>query len=123
MANKHPMTNRELFRRIMHFQMPDRTPLWQVEGIADRAILRWRTEGSLKPDQSPYELIQFDGQLVTLPLNDQAPIPGFKEETIEEKDSYVLYRDVHGSIVKVEVRATTDANQLHLRGRPAAHPG
>ncbi len=51
MTDGHPMTNRERFQRIIHFQTPDRTPLWQVEGITDRAILRWREEGSLKPDQ------------------------------------------------------------------------
>jgi len=85
MTDRDPLTNRDLFRRIMRFQTPDHTPLWQVEGIADKATIRWREEGSLKPDRSPYELIRFDGQLVTLPLNDQAPIPGFKEETIEER--------------------------------------
>lgn len=36
MPDNHPMTTREIFRRIMHFEKPDRTPLWQVEGIADR---------------------------------------------------------------------------------------
>jgi uroporphyrinogen decarboxylase len=89
----------------MHFQTPDRTPLWQVEGITDRATIRWREEGSLKPDQSPNVLIRFDGQLVTIPLNDQAPIPGFKEETLKETDAYILYRDVHGSTVKAEAGA------------------
>jgi hypothetical protein len=58
MTDNHSMTPRELFRRITHFEAPDRTPLWQVEGIADRAILRWRAEGSLKPDQSPYEVMR-----------------------------------------------------------------
>lgn len=84
MTDRHPMTTREIFRRIMRFEKPDRTPLWQVESIADRAIMRWRQEGSLKPDQSPYELIPYDGNIVTVPLNDQPPIPGFKEETLEE---------------------------------------
>jgi len=36
MPDNHPMTTRGIFRRIMHFEKPDRTPLWQVEGIADR---------------------------------------------------------------------------------------
>ena len=101
MTTKSPMATRELFRRIMRFEKPDRTPLWQVEGVADRATLRWQAEGSLKPDQWPDGVIPFDGSIVTLPLNDQPPIPGFKEETLEETDVYVLYRDVHGSLVKV----------------------
>jgi len=37
MTDNHSMTPRELFRRIMRFEAPDRTPLWHVEGIADRA--------------------------------------------------------------------------------------
>ena len=114
---ENPMTPRELFRRIMHFETPDRTPLWHVEGIADRAILRWREEGSLKPDQSAYELIPFDGNIVTLPLNDQPPIPGFTEETLEETDAYVLYRDVHGSLIKVEPGPRlTPVNYIHVDG-------
>ena len=64
MTDRRPMTTRELFRRIMRFEKPDRTPLWQVEGIADRATLRWQAEGSLKPDQSPYEVIPFDDLLM-----------------------------------------------------------
>jgi hypothetical protein len=36
MPDNYPMTPREIFRRIMRFEKPDRTPLWQVEGIADR---------------------------------------------------------------------------------------
>jgi len=111
------MTTREIFRRIMRFEKPDRTPLWQVEGIADRATLRWQAEGSLKPDQSPYEVIPFDGSIVTIPLNDQPPVPGFKEETLEETDVYVLYRDVHGSLIKVEPGPRqTPLNYVHVDG-------
>jgi uroporphyrinogen-III decarboxylase len=115
MPDTRPMTPRELFRRIMHFETVDRTPLWQVEGIADRAILCWREQGSLQPDQTPYDLIRFDGYFVTIPLNDQSPIPGFKEETLEETDAYVLYRDVHGSLIKVEPGPRlTPVNYIHV---------
>ena len=100
------MTTRELFNRIMHFEQPDRTPLWLAEFVTEQAERKWVRDEGQPLDRLGEEEIGFDGELVTLRIDDQAPIPTFVPRTLSEEDDYTLTQDIYGNTVRTEKRSS-----------------
>ncbi|MGQ9555452.1 MAG: hypothetical protein ACUVWR_15225, partial [Anaerolineae bacterium] len=53
---KESMNSRQRFQAIMHFQSPDRVPLWDLEGFTEEAIRRWCCQG-FPPGRDLYEYV------------------------------------------------------------------
>lgn len=88
------MNARERFRRIMHFQRPDRVPLWQVEGIAEGAVRRWIVDGDVPMGMVREDVVRFDpAAIVRL---DTDPLPAFVERVLEEDDRWRTSVDQYG---------------------------
>jgi uroporphyrinogen decarboxylase len=94
------MNARELFRAIMHFRAPDRTPLWNVEGVLEGAVRKWCVEEGFPLGWQGSEPFDFDGNLFTFNLGDQPPLPAFVPETLAADDTTVTTRDVFGFTVQ-----------------------
>ena len=111
------MTVRELFRRIMRFESPDRTPLWQVEEVTPQAERRWCREGFVPIDRLASTTIGFDCNLRTLTFGDQPPIPAFFPHTLESNEEFVVHQDQFGFTVKTETGSTTSpVHYVYLDG-------
>ncbi len=111
------MTTRELFRRIMRFETPDRTPFWQVEEVTGQAERKWYHDGNTTIDRLAASTIGFDCGLQTTPISDQPPIPAFYPKTLEVGDNFVIHQDHFGFKVKSECGSVmSPVNYVYLDG-------
>ena len=115
------MNDRQRFHETMHFGDPDRPPYWEM-GFWGQAVERWEDEG-MPPDVHHAQLFSFDRRDM-VPIN-AGLVPGFREETIEETDRYVIKRHGDGVLSKRmkegEVRGTAASMdqryEFPIRGR------
>jgi len=111
------MTVRELFRRIMRFEPPDRTPLWQVEEVTPQAERRWCREGITPLDRLAAPTLGFDCGLQTLIFGDQSPIPAFFPHVLESNEEFVVHQDQFGFTVKTETGSViSPIHYVYLNG-------
>lgn len=96
------MNSRELFTNIMSFKKPDRTPLWDVEGVAEQAVRKWCRDEGFPLQMSGSEAFDYDGRLFTLNLGDQPPIPAFVPKTLSLDEDYHVYTDYFGFVTKTQ---------------------
>jgi uroporphyrinogen decarboxylase len=100
----------------MEYKPVDRVPNWEL-GAWPQTIDRWEAEG-LDPTQhhwdwftgdkafgmDPREFIRFNGYL----------LPAFDEETIEEDDQYVIFRDGVGRTRKALKEGTSHGGRMSM---------
>jgi uroporphyrinogen decarboxylase len=87
---------RQRFHETMHFGSPDRVPYWEM-GFWGQTIDRWEDEG-MPPDIHHVHLFGFDRREM-VPIN-HGIIPGFREQTIEDTERYVIKRHGDGVLSK-----------------------
>ena len=92
------MNARQRFNRIMHFQKPDRVPLWTVEGLSEGAVRRWVRDGDVPPGVRGEDIVRFDPK--TILRLDTDPLPAFVGRVIEEDDHWRTCTDQYGFTVK-----------------------
>jgi len=98
----------------MHFQKPDRIPLWDLEGITEGAVRRWCIEG-FPPGWDVREFIRFDPH-VRVPLSAD-PIPSFVPRVVAEDEETVTTIDQYGFKVKtVKEHAVTPTVYYYVEG-------
>jgi len=102
------MTDRERFLNIMEFKSVDRYPNYEL-GVWGQAIDRWYSEGLPRDvcywnwfEGEPYFGIDKRG---FIPVK-AGMIPGFDEETIEETERYIVFRDSIGRLRKAMKEGT-----------------
>ena len=88
---------RELWQKIMHFEKPDRIPLFNIESIHN-AIPRWHTEG-LPIHMDVEDYLGLD-HIEWIPISFW-PIPGFVPRTLKEDSDYRIEIDELGIKKKV----------------------
>jgi len=122
MTKMSKMTDRERFRAITHFKMPDRLPFCEWFGFDDETLIRWSGEGM--PRQSLlFQLDSYGGRrgssvkfnpgffnfdliscvLGEIILIDQGPIPRFVSRTIEKTERYRIFIGSDGVTKKVPI--------------------
>lgn len=94
------MTNREVFQRIMHHQMPDRTPFYLVEGMSDQTERVWYKNENLPVYATGLSAVDYDYRIFTLFKNDHAPYPSCRPKVIKDDGRYIWERDQYGNITK-----------------------
>jgi len=92
------MNARERFRRIMHFQRPDRAPLWDLEGIAEAAVRQWVVNGEVPLGMARQDVVRYDPKTVI--RLDTDPLPAFVPRLIEEDEHYRTETDRYGFTVR-----------------------
>ena len=102
------MTDRKRFLNIMEFKSVDRYPNYEL-GVWGQAIDRWYSEGLPRDvcywnwfEGEPYFGIDKRG---FIPVK-AGMIPGFDEETIEETERYIVFRDSIGRLRKAMKEGT-----------------
>ncbi|MEI7632655.1 MAG: orotate phosphoribosyltransferase [bacterium] len=99
-----PMTTRERFNRIMHWQKPDRAPNMDF-GYWDETIAEWHKQGlpeSVKTGADVERHLGLEGMetiLITPVWN--GLYPWFQPETLEERADTRIVRDHEGNICEV----------------------
>jgi len=86
------MTSRERVARILRHEEADRIP--RMDAIWEHTLKRWREEG-FPADQHPHGFFGYDFTYLGPDISLQLP-----EETIEETETYRLYRDSKGAILR-----------------------
>jgi len=108
------MTNRERFREAMAFEVTDR-PCHVEQGFWQETLHRWRSE-SLPPlkdeafeylGERPDVFDHFDITRFGYVMGFQYYVPKFKEEIIEETDTYTVVRDERGCTSKRSKRGAS----------------
>lgn len=112
------MSPRERFRRIMHFQRPDRVPLWQVEGISEGAVRRWAADGDVPMGISRQDVVDFDP--VSVVRLDVDPIPAFVQRTVEADDRWRTSIDQYGFTVRTLKAQSVGPTQYYYLAGPVA---
>jgi uroporphyrinogen decarboxylase len=87
------MTSRERVLRMLNHQEADRVPIQDAPW--EYTIRRWKTEG-MPADTSPLEYFGYELGSLGPDISLQLP-----EETIEETESYRIYRDSKGAVTRV----------------------
>lgn len=86
------MTSRERVALTLRHEEPDRVP--KQEAIWEHTLRRWRSEG-FPADQDPHTYFGYDITSLGPDISLQLP-----EETLEETDTWRLYRDSKGAILR-----------------------
>jgi uroporphyrinogen decarboxylase len=98
----------------MHFQKPDRIPLWDLEGITEGAVRQWCIDG-FPPGRDVHEFIRFDPH-VRVPLSTD-PIPSFVPRVLAEDEETVTTIDPYGFKVKtVKAHAVAPRIYYYIEG-------
>lgn len=113
---KQPMTHLERFLAVMEYQPVDRLPNWEL-GAWPQTRDRWETEGLdmslyhwdwFTGDEAfgmdPREFIRFNGSL----------IPPFDEETLEEDERTIVFRDSLGRTRKALKEGTSRGGRMSM---------
>ena len=110
------MTQREVFNDVVNFRRPARTPLWNLEGIAEQTLRLWIRQGHVPLGAERESFFRFDGGLAGLRF-DCPPIPAFVPETIEEDAEHRTYIDRYGNTVRLaKASAVTPVHYAYLDG-------
>ena len=112
------MTTKDLFLNILNFKKPDRTPLWNVEGIAEQAVRKWCRDEGFPLEMSGSEAFAYDGGLFTLNLGDQPPIPAFVPKSLSCDENYHVYSDHFGFITKTQIKWSVPPTHNMYIGAP-----
>jgi len=94
----------------MHFNKPDRAPIWDLEGFTSGTLYRWYGQG-FPLGVSPYDHFGFDGKL-TLPI-DFGPIPSFVPKVLEENQKYKVSVNRFGFVEEESKVYTTEISGCH----------
>jgi len=89
---KHELTSRERVARALRHEEPDRIP--RQDAIWEHTLRRWRQEG-FPADQSPHSVFGYDFTNMGPDISLRLP-----EETLEETETYRLYRDSKGAVLR-----------------------
>jgi len=98
------MNARERFRKVMHYEKPDRLPFYQFIGFWPETINRWYGEG-LPSGMSVWDYFGFD-KIEGIPL-DYGPIPQYIPKTLYEDNRYRIEVQTNGITVKVLKTSTS----------------
>jgi len=104
------MTTRERFKKVMHFEKPDRVPNMDF-GYWSQTIERWHAEGlpeHIRTNQEVEEFFGLEGtdSIPSLPVINGL-YPGFKHEVLEDKGEHQIVRDGEGVICEVPKRGAS----------------
>jgi len=107
---KNAMTTCERFRRVMHWQKPDRVPDMEF-GYWDETIAAWHGQGlpdhvRTNEDVERYLGLEGVSTIGRLPIAEWL-FPPFEIEVIEKRDKYKIIRDAEGNLCKVSDRITS----------------
>lgn len=86
------MTSRERVLRVLNHQEADRIPIQDV--VWEHTLKRWRTEG-FPADVGPDAYFGYEFASLGPDISLQLP-----EETLEETETYRLYRDSKGAVIR-----------------------
>lgn len=103
-ASSSPMTTRERFRRVMHWEKPDRVPNCDF-GYWDQAIERWHREGLPAHINTHWDLeahLGLEGveQWPFVPAN-TCLMPAFEHKVIEDKGDHLIIRDFENNLCEI----------------------
>lgn len=103
-----PLTVRERFRRVMHYQKVDRIPFFEF-GYWDTTLSRWHAEGLPREVDNEAKAYAYFGIENWGGVWGNVGLTGdvFKPETLEETDDYIITRDGVGAVAhqkKKEIR-------------------
>ncbi len=89
------MNERECFQAIMHFEKPDRVPIYSLEGIAEQTVRQWCMDETFPTGMSTDDYFEFDSgppftidgipELIS-PILD--PIPHFLPLTLADDEEW-----------------------------------
>jgi len=102
-----PLSVRERFRRVMHYQKVDRIPFFEF-GYWDETLPRWHNEGlprEIDNEGKAYAYFGIEGW-GGVPANGALTGNPFEPKTLEETDEYVITRDGVGSVAQQNKRRT-----------------
>ena len=91
-------TSRAVWRDIMAFRKPSRMPLFEIEGVPQETVDRWRSQG-LPPGADVNEYLGID--TIEWIHIDFYPMPHFAKKTIDESDEYRIEVNYQG--IKTQV--------------------
>ena len=99
------MTNRELFRRIMHYEEFDRLPVWHWD-VWPETLAEWIAQGHVPPGADLFELLHADRIWSLAPVN-MGLLPQFEEEILEETADYRIIRQNNGVVAQHSKRGSS----------------
>jgi len=99
------MNNRERFQKVMHFEKPDRLPIYEWLGFWPETINRWYSEGlpwatQIKTSDIGYGTDYFGHDERIRIAIDDAPIPYFVAKTLHEDERYRIQINFLGVVSK-----------------------
>jgi len=105
------MNARDRFLAITRFEMPNRIPLWDLEGFSEQAIRLWCRQGfplgATPGAYFPFDhrlsgaYFPFDHRLLSDSIRlDEDPLPNFVPRKLEESEEWVTLVDRYGFTVK-----------------------
>ena len=102
------MTLRERFRRVMHYEKPDRLPNFEF-GYWDETLPAWHEQGLPKEitgERKAYEYFGIESHRGS-PVNLDLKGPMREEEVLEETDDYRIFRDGVGVTCRQSKRGSS----------------
>ncbi len=112
------MNARERFRSIMHFQRPDRVPLWPGEGISESAVRQWIVQGEIPLGVRAEDVVAFDP--VALVRLDTDPLPACVSRVIEEGERWRTGIDQYGFTVRTSKTQSVGPTLYYYLAGPVA---
>ncbi|MFW6161689.1 MAG: uroporphyrinogen decarboxylase family protein [Planctomycetota bacterium] len=96
-----PLTVRERFQRVMHYQRVDRIPFFEF-GYWDDTLTRWHDEGLPAEVDNEAKAYAYFGieNWGGVPANVQFTGQPYEPTTLEETDDYVITRDAVGAVAQ-----------------------
>ncbi|NOZ21645.1 MAG: hypothetical protein GXP25_11240 [Planctomycetes bacterium] len=98
-----PMSVRERFNRVMHYQKVDRIPFFEF-GYWTETLPTWHEQGLPKEIDNEAKAYEYFGieNRGGVPVNVQIfPGPVYEAEVIEETDEYITKREADGRITRI----------------------
>jgi len=100
----------------MHFEQPDRLPLWDLEGFTEQAIRLWCQQG-FPLGMTPQHYFEFDHRLLADSIRlDVDPIPNFMPRKIAEDEEWVTSVDRYGFKVRTLKRQAVSPTVYYYVG-------
>ncbi|MFP4056353.1 MAG: uroporphyrinogen decarboxylase family protein [Candidatus Brocadiia bacterium] len=96
-----PLSVRERFRRVMHYQKVDRIPFFEF-GYWDETLGRWHAEGLPPEVDNAAKAYAYFGieDWGGVPANVQLTGKPYAPQTLEETDDYIITRDAVGTVAQ-----------------------
>ncbi len=100
-----PLTVRERFRRVLHYQKVDRIPFFEF-GYWDTTLPRWHDEGLPKEIDNEGKAYEHFGieNWSNVPANVTFTGNVYEPEVLEEAEDYVIARDSLGAVTKQQTK-------------------